>query len=1128
MNRALFIIVMIIFWSLQWSSAFAQHDDYMVQRVEDRNFARQDVTSINQDREGFIWFGTESGLFRYDAHSIVPFQSNTENPEALPNDRILDTYKDPDGTLWISTHHSGLSRYNPLKQSFQTFNPTLDDPDHTFIEPFEFSKITGNADPYLWLIPVDRPHVYRFNTENETFREIELDFQNRRFDNITVSAMVRPNNDVWIGTIYSGIIVLNSDGAEIDRIRLVRDDQQQRDISYTVISMINDNENNRVWIGTHEGGVFYYDLEQKRVVKPEALQHGVAGYLANVYDLYLDEHSMLWAGTDDGLLVFNTETMQIQSHYTTDPNSTGSLVNNRVRAIYQDESGLVWIGNEYGGTHKLQRKFGFITINEGPLSPVNVIGSAVRTFTIFEDELWVAVQDEGIFILDYETFELNEIIRSVPENPNSLTTNGVTRFLQDPDGGIWIGTWGGLNYYNPETGDYKRYLNDPDDPTSIPDNRVQVLFIDSDNRFWVGTEGGLALFDREEGTFETHFNDYQNPPVLSHPGLQSLAFIEDEEGVFWIGTWDGLNRYDPDANTIRHYQTDFYDPNTIQSNRVISLLDDHDGTLWIGTFGGGLSRLDKESGIIKTYKQIDGLSSNVVFGILPDNDGYLWLSTTNGLSRFDPQREFFITFDRRDGILSDEFWWGSAFSGPDGRLMFGSTFGFTIFDPSQIIERDFIPPIRISSVIVFDQPVFPDSENHLELSFRDNLLTIEFAALDYANSSRIEYAYMLEGVDRDWNYSGNRNFATYSFLRGGDYTFYVRATDSNGVWLDETAVLTIRITPPFWQNSWFQFLVIGLIIFFIWFYIRNRSMQMMKLNQKLEREVAERTKDLAEKQSELLTRNERLEIQAKQLIEQKEEIEAQKETILQKTRAMERTNKNLVELNEDKNNLIGLVSHDLRGPLATVLGAVQLFKEDPDLPEEQKMKMLDMLEEMMEKQLQMVSKILDIDSIETGRIKLQLESVDVVETTKAVIARHTEKAGKKEIDIVLNVKDEDIYIQADKNYLGDQVFGNLLSNALKFSPVQSKVEITVFKEKNSLRWGVSDQGPGVSEKDKKKLFGKYQKLSARPTGGEPSTGLGLSIVKRIVEEMEGRVWCESKLGYGATFWVEFQIHSNNS
>lgn len=388
-------------------------------------------------------------------------------------------------------------------------------------------------------------------------------------------------------------------------------------------------------------------------------------------------------------------------------------------------------------------------------------------------------------------------------------------------------------------------------------------------------------------------------------------------------------------------------------------------------------------------------------------------------------------------------------------------------------------------------------------------------------------AYMLEGVDRDWIYSGNRNYATYSFLRGDDYTFNVRATDSNGIWLDETATLTIRINPPLWQRFWFQSLIVGILLLLVWLFIKYRSIQMVKLNQKLEAEVKERTKDLEEKQEELLTRNQKLETQAKQLIEQKEEIEAQKETILQKTGALERSNKNLVELNEDKSNLIGLLSHDLRAPLATVLGAVQLFKTNPDIPKEQQMKMFEMLEEMMVKQLQMVSNILDIDSIESGKIKLQLESVEVVGTTKDLILRFKEKAEKKEIEMELKAPDEKLYIRADKKTLADQVFGNLLSNALKFSPCRSNVEILIQRDKNKMKWCVKDQGPGISDEDKKKLFGKYQKLSARPTGGEPSTGLGLSIVKRLLDEMNGKVWCESEPGNGAAFWVEFPLYMNN-
>lgn len=327
--------------------------------------------------------------------------------------------------------------------------------------------------------------------------------------------------------------------------------------------------------------------------------------------------------------------------------------------------------------------------------------------------------------------------------------------------------------------------------------------------------------------------------------------------------------------------------------------------------------------------------------------------------------------------------------------------------------------------------------------------------------------------------------------------------DSEGYYrIDETETLTDWHKLPFWQKMWFQILFVVIIIILIWILIRYGIVQRAKLNQKLE-------------------------TQTKELTEQKVEIEAQKETIQQQTDALERSKRKLVELNEDKKHMIGLLSHDLRAPLATVLGAVQLFKTDPDLPKDQQMKMFGMLEEMMIKHLQIVSKIVEIDSIESGKIKLQLESVDVVEATKELILRFKEKAKKKEIEVSLNTPDEKFYIIADKNYLIDRIFGNLLSNALSFSPSRSEVEILVQRDNNKLMWCVKDEGPGISEKDKKLLFVKYQKLSARPTGGESSTGLGLSIVKRLVDEMNGRVWCESEGGKGAAFWVEFPLDVNN-
>lgn len=1104
---------------LHVGSLFATQNDYLISRVEERQFMRQNITAITHDSAGFIWFGTENGLFRYDGQSILPFQNDPEDEATIPGSHILSAWMDHSGVLWFSVRNRGLSRYSPQTHSFETFYP-----EELPFFPFEFSSVTGSGSPWLWLAPENDDGLYRFHTETDEFSRIEIDYGNNRRDNRILSVAELPDGTLIAGSNFSGLYHLTPEGNEMVRLKLpIPHYDPGLDQSYSVTTLLYEGDG-VLWAGTYAGGLYRVDMNHGEIEKPGSLENHPQLENTNVYDLHIDSDGILWAGTEDGLLLLDTHSMEIQYHYTYDPLNPFGLMNNRIRVIFEDHSGLFWVGNEYGGVHRFQRKLRFTHVANTPDESNRLTGSVVRTFFMPDEEhLWVAVDQSGITILDAETLEKRGSIREETGVPYRISSDGITRFLRDPDGGIWIGTWGGgLNYYDPQTDRFIHYVHDPQDETSIPDNRVQVLHFDSSGRFWVGTENGLSLFDREERRFTRLLNDPDHPPALSQNSLQSLAFVEDEEGILWIGTWEGLNRYDPESETIRHFLMDYTDPNSLQSNRVISLYDDGKGTLWVGTFGGGLTRLDKQTETFTTYMQVDGLANNVVYGILPDASGNLWLSTNNGLSRFNPESEFFVTFNRQDGIPGDEFWWGSAYAAQDGRLMFGSIYGFTIFNPSEIEEQNFTAPIRFSSVRAEGREVFADANGRLELTHREDQIEIEFASLDFANASRIEYAYILEGVDRDWVFSGNRNFTSYSNLTGGEYTFRVMATNSIGVWNEEIAELTIYIRPPYWQTIWFQLLMVLLILGLFTGYIRFRIYRIKEQNIRLEKEVLERTADLIENREELLDRNQKLEDQARLLTEQNNEIEKQKETILEKSLELEESNRELIELNKEKNSLIGVVSHDLRSPLASVLGVIDLLRVQPDLPEDQREEIFSKLEEMIQDQLKMVSKILDIESAESGKIKLQMERVDLIELTKEVIDEYQNKAAAKGITFAFEKPAEPVTVEADSSYLKNQILENLISNAVNYTKVNSAVEIRIEQGESGVTWCVKDQGPGISKEDMKKLFRKYQQLSAKPTGNESSVGLGLSIVKRVADAMGIEIRVESKPGDGAEFWLRFK------
>lgn len=712
-----------------------------------------------------------------------------------------------------------------------------------------------------------------------------------------------------------------------------------------------------------------------------------------------------------------------------------------------------------------------------------------------------------------------------PSNPRSISHSGVTVFLDHPDGGVWVGTWFGLNYYNRTTDSFIHYFSEPGNTNSLTDSRIQSINYDSKGNLWIGTENGLNIYRPETDDFERILHNESDTNGLYGFSVQSRSFVEDENDIFWIGTWQGLIRYDRSNNSAKRFVNEPSNIGSLSSKHVLSIHDDGEGSLWIGTFSGGLNQFDKKKEVFTTYLDTDGLPSNVIFTILPDLNNQLWLSTNNGLVKYNPDSRIFRNFSDLDGLATTEFWWGSAFNDRDGYIYYGSTFEFIRFHPNEIITNKYIPPIVISSMSVFDRSVIIPEDRKIEIDYRDNYFTIEFASLDFSNPSGNQYAYKLIGLDRDWIYSGNRTVVSYSFLKGGHYTFPVKGTNSDGVWNEEGTHLHLYISPPYWQTTWFYILVAFGIFLIVWLFIYLRTYTIKLANSQLEEEVRRRTHDLASKQDEILKSNLELKNQTIKLQLQKAEIEQQRNVILAKTDELVSKNKELILLNQEKNNLMGIVAHDLRSPLASLTSALQILQMDEDLPSDEVHNIYSLMTENIQKQLKMISKVLDIDALESGQVSVQFEKIDIVSVENRVAEQYMHTAQKKNIKIVSAFEIERAIILADSNYL-DQVIDNLLSNAIKFSPEGSTIQLITKIVGKSVRFGVKDEGPGISAQDQAIMFDKYKKLSAKPTGGEKSTGIGLSIVKRFTEAMNGNVWCYSELGNGTTMWVEFKLEND--
>ncbi len=870
----------------------------------EQGLSQSSVNCITQDTRGFLWFGTDDGLNRYDGYNFVVFRHDPADAFSLGNNRVLALFEDRNGVLWVGTAGGGLNRYDR-----------------------------------------DRNRFVRYTHDPVTYYQQETP---RELSNNTIRCIVEARDGgLWLGTDGSGLGLFQWKGSD-DYSFVSYLPAETGQLNY--ISALYEDNRGILWVGTEDGGLVMVVGRTKRVVAhylPDPL-NPASSPSNQITSIEEDQTGRLWLGTPAGLLSFDRSTGRFSRHIN-EPNNPRSLSSNYIRKIYRDRAGVLWVGTDGGGLNKLRPPSGsnarpeFQRYRYDSGEPSGLSDNGIES--IFEDRsgvFWVGTYDNGLnkLILRSGAGDNRERRTFVhylvdPHDPQSLSHASVNAFVEDSRGILWIGTdGGGLNRVTPPTsydsslrfahyrarsgrrdgltddvvtavcedshGDiwvgtytgglnrmsredirrssaaFAHYRNDPGDPASLSANFVKVIHEDSLGTLWIGTiDGGLNRFDRSTGRFVRFQVDDTTPGNLSDNSV--FAILSDRDGRLWIGTSEGLNRYDRQKNRFLHCKNDLADPASLSGDVVRALYCDRSGTIWVGMEGGGLNKLvsgaDSDRPRFKHYRMKDGLPSDSVLGILEDDHGNLWLSTHNGLCRFDPRSETFRNYDQRDGLQGNDFRGGACWKSRSGEMFFGGSRGFNIFHPDQIRDNRNIPPIVILDFQIFNKPVpvstgpeddrsvlrkFVTETDQIELSHRDAVFSFEFAALHYVAPEKNEYAYWMEGLENEWNYVGNRRFVTYTTLPAGDYVFHVKGANSDGVWNDSGLALKITIRPPFWKTAWFSALVVVLALMFGLALFQLRVRQLKRRGAELEGQIEERTRQLGKANKQLSVANAKL------------------------------------------------------------------------------------------------------------------------------------------------------------------------------------------------------------------------------------------------------------------------------
>jgi signal transduction histidine kinase/ligand-binding sensor domain-containing protein len=984
----------------------------------------------------------------------------------------LSICEDRSSVLWIGTYSGGLNRFDREKE---TFSHCVNEPENPYsLSNNDVFSIYEDRSGVLWigtrsglnkLVPgANRASSPIFkhwisepgNPDSLSHNEVRVIFQ----DSMGI---------LWIGT-KNGLNELVSGGSEGSPPNFkhwISEPGNPISLSHSDIRSIYEDRSGVLWIGTWDGGLNKFDREQKIFThwKNDPLD-SLSLSDNSVYSIFEDRSDVIWIGTVGGLNKFDRGKMRF-THWANEPGNPNSLSHNYVFSILEDRSGMIWIGTDGGGLNRFDRG------NE--------------TFTHWANE---------------------------PRNPESLSHDGVYSIYEDRAGILWIGTKDGLNKFNREDNTFTHWSNIPGNPESLSNNEILSIYEDRSGALWIGTRGGLNRLvpSASMGSppiFRHWMNEPGNSNSLSHDVI--LSIYEDRAGMLWIGTnGGGLNRFDRENETFSHWTNEPGNPESVSNNEILSIYEDRTGILWVGTMGGGLNKFDRDRETFKRYKDRDGLPNNVIYGILEDDRGSLWLSTNRGLSKFNIQAETFRNYDAHDGLQIYEFNQGAYRKNKKGEMFFGGIKGFITFAPENIKDNPHIPPVVITSFKKFDEVLKTDifDLDEIKLSYKDKYYSFEFAALDYRNPEKNQYAYMMEGVNEEWIHSGTRRFVTYTHLNPGINIFHVKGSNNDGVWNEKGASLKMIITPPIWQTWWFRVFVLATVfgIGFLWHKLRVKHIEAQR--SRLELKVAERTREIVDKKKQLESAFQELKDTQSQL------AQAEKMASLGNLAA---------GIAHEINNPVGAINSAANTSHRSIDKVIKALEEGKDLEEIKE-------DQYFKKALNSFISNNDVitmaseritDIIQSLRNFARLEEADFLEADihegleSTLTLLHHEL--KNRIEVIKEFGDiPKIYCYPNQI---NQVFVNILANASHSIEDKGTIKIKTSKSDDKIVIRISDDGKGIKEENLKKIFDPGFTTKGVGVG----TGLGLSISYNIIKDHNGEIRVKSELGRGTEFTIILPI-----
>jgi ligand-binding sensor domain-containing protein/signal transduction histidine kinase len=1033
------------------------------------------VNCIFQDSKGYIWIGTQNGLNRFNGETFDVFSYNPVDSGTISNNWIYAIAEDPSGNLWIGTK-GGLNQYltgeNKFKRIRYQTGYAHDVTRYSYdLVCLKNGQILINTPPVL--------SIYNPETKEFSHYENKLAYDGAVKD--TKIPLLEDDDKIWIAST-NGLTRFSLESNEFDYFTfLTKNGVTLEDVNVTALFK---DKKGRILVGATTGLYSYNQVSGCFEEYQVSLSTNERFSFENicVRSILEDKNGNLILGTEgSGLFVVslyaqNPVTVQ---NYRTENSEIGHDI---VQSLHIDRSENLWIGTLQGiSKTDLKKKKFFLYRNSNSPNSLNLLGNVIAS--IYQDHegiLWVGNWGQGLNRINRKTNEVEHFSTGHSGN-HHINNDFIHVIFENTDHHLWLGTRDGISVYDKAHNQfipwYEFYRN-PKLPT-FRNVRISMIIQDRNLNYWIGTQNGLYKIDLKRSIVEVFQQELDNNHRLS--GNLIYCLLEDSEGLIWIATVSGLDVYNPVTKKIKHFRKG---EKGLCDDFVISLCEDQKGRIWIGT-STYVNRYDKKDSTFTYYSQEQDLPNNRIFEIIKDKQNGLWFATGKGLCRFNEKQNTFQSFTLEDGLQSLEFNLRAAFSCKDGEMLLGGMNGFNSFYPDSIHKNPYVPNLVFTSFYITSgtSKKYIELSNSPEvvLSHAVNSFTVEFAALEYTNPQKNKYVYQMEGISDEWVDIGNRKFVPFSALQPGEYMFKVKGSNNDGVWNNKEISLRIKVLPPWWKSNLAYIFYLVFISLSIVVYIKVRERKLRHDKKILEQKVAERTLQIEEQNQLISSKNEELN-----------------------------------ELNRTKDKFFSIIGHDLGNQFNIIVGFSEMLVSGFKKLDAGKIEYhLNNIYNSARHAHDLLENLLTWANMQTKGIQYNPELFSLNEKIKDSMVLLEGAYAKKNIKIGIDDKEE-ITVFADVNMFS-AILRNLLTNAIKFSHENGTVSILAVKKDEYCEITVKDDGVGISDDIKQKIFRIDSNHSTLGTYGEKGTGLGLVLCKEFIEKQGGKIWVESTVGKGSRF-----------